>query len=121
MNQLETLAAPLALATWTQELQGRDVIHFVDNDGAASSLVKGFSPKADTAHLAGEYWTLAAAHRINIYIDRIESKSNLADGPSRHELNYGAFLGAKLSPAEPSFLFSVSPFSFPSKCYVRSA
>ena len=88
MNQLETLAAPLALATWSSELAGRDVLHFVDNDGAASSLVKGFSPKQDTSALAGEYWVLAATRRINLYIDRVESKSNLADGPSRQEFAF---------------------------------
>ena len=45
MGQLELLAAPVALATWHKCLQGKRLIHFVDNDSASACLVKGYSPR----------------------------------------------------------------------------
>lgn len=107
MNQLEILAGPLALQTWSSDLQGRQVIHFVDNDAAASSLVKGYSPKADSCALAGSYWILAAKIGLESYIDRVESKSNLADGPSRLLFNLMASLKASFTPPVVDSLGSV--------------
>ena len=83
MGQLEVLAAPFAFSTWTYRLAGRSIILWIDNDAAAASLVKGYSPKSDSSILVGEFWLLAASIRAHVYIDRVESKSNIADGPSR--------------------------------------
>ena len=83
MGQLEALAAPISLQTWAHKLAGQRIIHFIDNDAVASSLVRGYSAKIDSAWIISEYWSLAASHSIDPYIDRVESKSNLADGPSR--------------------------------------
>ena len=83
MGQLEILAGPVALATWRHRLQDRRIIHFVDNDAASACLVRGYSPKSDSCSLVGEYWLTAAHHRVEPYIERVESKSNLADEPSR--------------------------------------
>eukprot|EP00435_Cladocopium_sp_Y103_P053256 s448_g17.t1 len=94
MGQLEVLAAPVALQTWGPQLHGHQIIHFIDNDAAAASLVRGYSPKTDSTALVGEYWALAAQHALEIYVDRVESKSNLADGPSRLNVSELTRLGA---------------------------
>ena len=86
-GQLEILAGPTALSTWSHLLKGNQVIHFIDNDSAAANLVRGYSPKADSSALVGEYWLIAARPGIDIYIDRVESKSNVADCPSRFDLH----------------------------------
>lgn len=83
MGQLETLACPLALHTWSSKLHRRRVLLLVDNDSAASCLVRDFSPKQDTCSLVGQFWLAASKSEIEVYIDRVESKSNIADGPSR--------------------------------------
>ena len=83
MGQLEAIAAPISLQTWKSKLQGQQIIHFIDNDAVASSLVRGYSAKTDSTWIINEYWSLAASIGADIYIDRVESKSNLADGPSR--------------------------------------
>eukprot|EP00435_Cladocopium_sp_Y103_P021695 s4096_g5.t1 len=87
MTPLETMAGPTALRTWCTLLKGMQLIHFVDNNSAASNLVKGFSAKFDTTPLIGDYWTTAAEFGIDIYVDRVESKSNLADGASRFDIS----------------------------------
>eukprot|EP00435_Cladocopium_sp_Y103_P012194 s2155_g3.t1 len=88
MTPLETLAAPTALRTWSHLLCGQQLLHFIDNDSAASNLVKGYSSKSDTSPLIGDYWIVAATHSIDTYIDRVESKSNVADGPSRFDNSF---------------------------------
>ena len=85
MGQLEILACPVALTTWSSLLVDCRCIHFVDNDSASACLVKGYSPKVDSCELVGLYWLSASTSRVDTYIDRVESKSNLADGPSRFD------------------------------------
>lgn len=84
MGQLELLAAPFASATWSERAKQRPILFFLDNDSASSNLIKGYSPKTDSSIIVGEFWLMAASLKSSIYIDRVESKSNLADGPSRH-------------------------------------
>lgn len=112
MGQLEIFAGPVALATWASQLRHRDVLHFVDNDAAAACLVKGYSPKLDSSALVGEHWSHAADAAVNLYIDRVESKSNIADGPSRQDFALMETLRAR--PCSPVVsLGHVSPCSFP--------
>ena len=83
MGQLEILACPIALNTWPTILHNRQVLLFIDNDAAAACLVRGYSPGQDSCALVGDFWLAASSSRLSVYIDRVESKSNLADGPSR--------------------------------------
>ena len=87
---------------WEDDLRRRQVIHFVDNDSAAANLVRGNSPKPDSCQLVGENWTLAARSGIDLYLDRVESKSNLADGPSRLEFALMRYMGASPSVVKTS-------------------
>ena len=74
MGQLELLAAHFALETWALRLRNRPVLLFVDNDSAAASVVKGYSPQTDSTSIVGEFWLLASSLKTQIYIDRAESK-----------------------------------------------
>ena len=109
MGQLELLACPAALRTWSKQLSNSQLIHFVDNDSAAAGLVRGYSPRTDSSPLIGDYWLVAAAHGIDVYIDRVESKSNLSDGPSRFDLTEMAALKASFVQCHPPSDY-VSPF-----------
>ena len=93
MGQLELLAAPFGLETWRPLLQNRPLLLFIDNDSAASNLVKGYSPKLDSCAIVGHFW-LVAKYQTMIYIDRVESKANLADEPSRQSNSLLLRLGA---------------------------
>ena len=100
-GQLELLAAPLAFQTWADRLQNRLIVHFCDNDSASASLIKGYSPKVDSTSLVGDFWLLVARSHAFVYIDRVESKSNLADGPSRLSFSEVERLGAVWTPPDP--------------------
>ena len=104
MGQLELLAAPFAFSTWQDRLTNRSVLLYIDNDSAAASLVKGYSPKGDSAEIVGEFWILVASMRSHVYIDRVESKSNIADGPSRNDYSLLKYLkGTWTSPKIGTF------------------
>ena len=108
MGQLELLAAPFGLSTWESRLRDRPILLWIDNDSAAANLVKGYSPKSDSSSIVGTFWLLAAALRASIYIDRVESKSNLSDGPSRFDFSLIQSLGGKWEPPNLSSLTSPS-------------
>eukprot|EP00435_Cladocopium_sp_Y103_P060943 s2085_g22.t1 len=51
MGQLELLAAPFPLLTWRDRVTSRSILMFIDSDSSAASLVKGYSPKQDSAEI----------------------------------------------------------------------
>ena len=53
----------------------------------------------DSSSLVGDFWLLVARSRAFVSIDRVESKSNLADGPSRFSFSVKS-LGAVWTPPE---------------------
>ena len=98
MGQLELLAAPFAFSTWAMRLNKRPVLLWIDNDSAAASLVKGYSPQSDSAPIVGDFWLSVSSLQSSVYIDRVESKSNLADGPSRNSFDLLNSLGGIWCP-----------------------
>ncbi len=51
IGQLEVFADPVALDTWAPLLRDAQVLIFIDNTSAMSSLIKGYSPKHDSCKL----------------------------------------------------------------------
>ena len=56
VGQAELLPCVFARRLWSGRLRGRLVMHFIDNDAARFSLIKGTSPTQDSAWLTGEFW-----------------------------------------------------------------
>ena len=113
MGQLELVAPLWALELWSQQLQERSVLLFVDNDSAATNLVKGYSPQPDSSNLVGSFWLTATQLKLHIYIDHVESKSNIADGPSRNSFAEVIRLGGTWTPPKTGTLggpATLSPF-----------
>ena len=84
INQVEASAGIVALDTWADLLRDSDVIHFIDSNTSLNGLVNGWSRKSDTCHLVGLYWKRAALLKAFMWIDRVESESNIADGPTKN-------------------------------------
>ena len=70
---------------------------FVDNDSARHALIKGGSPSQASAQLVGLFWTAEAHLRSYVWVERVASSSNIADGPSRLEFVEVRRLGAEWS------------------------
>ena len=85
IGQAELLPAISAKAHWKKMLEGRKVIHFVDNESAREALVKGRSPSAASNLLLEEFWALEAELGSMTWFERVPSPSNCSDAPSRLE------------------------------------
>ena len=83
VGRAELLPCVFARRLWSEKLQGRPVMHFIDNDAARFSLIKGTSPTQDSAWLTGEFWRREAKAQAFSWFERVPSPSNPADGPSR--------------------------------------
>ena len=83
IQQIETSAVILLFEVFKRELSDCDVRLFCDNIAEQGALIKGFSRSPSQAALCGAVWIRAAAGRVGMWIDRVRSKSNVADIPTR--------------------------------------
>ena len=86
----ELIGALSALHSVREALFGHRVIHFVDNQGALSALIGGFSTDPDTSAIACMYQLIAASCSVRVWFEYVESEANIADGPSREGVAWGS-------------------------------
>lgn len=109
----ESFAAPVATMHHKALLENRSVIWFVDNQGAASALIKGSSFHTDFSFLAERSHALWRVMNTRTWIEWNDRDSNPSYGLSRlglHDpwtLKQGWLLQAVLVPA---FLYTESAF-----------
>ena len=96
VGQLELLAAVAVYYSLAAELRGREVIHFIDNSGAMACLIKNYSCDQDSSRLVHTFWALACALEIDVWFEYVRSAANIADWPSRDNLDFVADLGARV-------------------------
>ena len=82
----EAIAVPQAIIREPHLFAGSDVIWFIDNEAACSSLVRGTSSQDDIGTIAGITHFLMLRYHIRIWYEWIDSNSNPADGLSRDGL-----------------------------------
>ena len=105
IQEVEGIGPLLALTTWKSELADSLWMHFIDNNGALSCLVKGGSSVSSTDTIVGLTWPKIARGNICSWFDRVDTKSNPVDGLSRGDLSGDwdiiplQFPGAELSAA----------------------
>jgi hypothetical protein len=83
IGQGELLPVLLSRRLWKEEMQGRRVFAFVDNDSARDSLVAAFSPSAHSMNIIYRFLEMDLSSVSHFWFARVPSKSNIADGPSR--------------------------------------
>ena len=86
INQAELHAAPLVVATLPESLRGREVIWFVDNTSAETSLVKSGSPTETMCSLALVASAALAGIGARTWFEHVPSPDNPADVLSRDGL-----------------------------------
>lgn len=80
---VELYAAYQSLKVWGDNVRGRRVIWFVDNDATHAMAVKATSRQNDARGLVQAVWGLIERLGVVIWIERVESKANISDVPSR--------------------------------------
>ena len=74
--------------------QGADVIHFGDNNAANSAKIKGVSGARDLSRLALILHSCLASLATRIWIELVRSDGNIADEPSRGDIDTSVSMGA---------------------------
>ena len=114
IGQLELLAAVVAHTTFADELRGEQVIHWIDNESAVYSLVKGYSRAPDSARVVNLFHGCVAQLEVTPWIEYVQSDDNIADLPSRGEFELLRALGGDeaFRPAiVPTFGSMVGPLA----------
>ena len=105
---LELLAPLLALGTWPHVFQDVLWTAFVDNSGALHALKNGSSVSPEANVLVGRMWHTLCQAQVAFFAQRVESKSNVAGGPTRHDFSQVSRLGAEFTkPQLPAFVYQV--------------
>ena len=73
----------VALSTFSNEVQGEKVLLYSDNKGAEATTAKGSARAFDHNALVHEIWSHALRHNFHLWVERVPSKFNIADSPSR--------------------------------------
>ena len=79
----EAVAVLPALVLSPELLAGREIVLFVDNEAALSSLVRGTSLEEDVGHIAASTQLAMMGHSCSALYEWIDSASNPSDGFSR--------------------------------------
>ena len=80
---IEALGTLLLLTTFPKNLRSALWLHFFDNEGAESSLIKGSSRIDAGDNVIGLTWCKIERAKLWFYCDRVASESNPVDGLSR--------------------------------------
>ena len=83
ISMVEAIAAPIALETFSGLIKGKRIVLLVDSEAVEGALIKGYSSKEDLCHATCVFWEIARREGTHVYVDRVPTDGNLADGTSR--------------------------------------
>ena len=81
----EAIAVLMAIESLDHLVKESDLFIFVDNTQAQALLANGFGDDEDVCVVAAAFWERAAGGDVGVWFERVDSKSNWADGPTRPE------------------------------------
>ena len=82
----------------TSITQHREIIHFIDNTGAISSLLHGTSRKPDNPLLVNVFHMFNAGLQARPFWQYVASAANIADMPSRNDFELLMSLNSTYMP-----------------------
>ena len=104
----EMMAVILGVYTWLDTLRDAVLTVYVDNEGVRYSMISGTSRLPEVTLSVARLWHLVADVRMGLLVRRVESKANLADGPTRENLKYLEMLHAiGCRPVLPEWVFDL--------------
>ena len=92
------MAVPLLAASFQAQLCGSLAILAIDNQGVVGGLVRGASVAPDHNAAVAKIWLDFAAESVSPWIIRVETKCNIADGPTRGDLHHLSLMEAHWVP-----------------------
>ena len=92
---LELLAIALGVSTFAKQLAGGTVVVFSDNTGAERATARGSAAAWDYSAVVHCLWRFAAEHGFGMWLERVGTKDNIADLPSREDYGLLRAIGAR--------------------------
>ena len=112
----ELLAVPLAYASFPDLLRGCLLLLFVNNQGVLGSMLRGSAGAPDLNAAVGQVWLDIASAGIGLHVARVESRANVADGPTRDDFSVLTRLGAVFrEPCLPEWVHDLWAFPEPER------
>ena len=99
--QCEFFAVLVAFKAWGEQLSSRQVVFYVDNEGVRDVLISCNTADPVGSVLLTNVLELEGALAISSWFTRVPSKSNIADNPSRGEINHLLAVKTKHEQVEP--------------------
>ena len=97
ITQIELLPILIAKERWSQQMENRKCLFFIDNDAARDSLIRAWSDSLASRQLVRVYYKLESERPTRTWFARVASASNPADQPSRGEAEQASrLLGGKV-------------------------
>ena len=79
----EAVAVPAAMIREPEVFYGTDIVWFIDDEAACSSLVRGATKEEDVAMIAAVTHLVMMHYKCRVWLEWIDAHSNPADGLSR--------------------------------------
>ena len=92
--ELEILPLVVRLDLWGDLIRDSLVVHYIDNDAAKASLIKGYGSTDVARRLVQRSVEQEERLQLKVWFSRVPSFSNLSDGPSRNDCSEVLSLGA---------------------------
>lgn len=104
--QSELYPVAVSLQTWKEKLNGKFVILFVDNNAVLDSLIKGNTGCLASLDLLSSVCKQILVSQCILWVTRVPSASNIADGPSRGDYSIVSSIdgAVEIAPATPQEL-----------------
>ena len=104
----ELMAIPLMAATFDSHIDGSMLTLAIDNSGVVGNLVKGSGSAADHNLAIARIWLNFAAAGIAPWFLKVETKCNVADGPTRDTFEDVRRLSAQyVQPRGPDWISDI--------------
>jgi hypothetical protein len=108
--QVEALAAVVLLTTFTEELRSHSLVLFEDNVGVQSNLIRASARNPLSAEITAAFWWCACLAEIRPWVERVCSRNNVADAPSRFLRGLTDLLGCvSRPPSLPTWVLAGFP------------
>ena len=97
-HSAKTAKLPFQLHTFAERLRPCKILMLIDNTCALHMAIKGGNKCSGANELLHSMWLTMATHSMHIRFENVESKKNMADGPSRGSLDIVKSAGAEEVP-----------------------
>lgn len=106
IGKAEILPVLMCAYMYDESLRDSRALIFIDNESARYAYIKGYSPSVASGRMLSAFWRIVARAQAYPWFERVPSASNVADAPSRLELEGLRARGVKERCVKDAFAFA---------------